>query len=112
MKAHATALRDHGIAVRQGVCFNYQPWRDAATGRDYVYASLIGNPSMIVQLDVAGPAPGLSPAAAVQWTAGPGLHDRRDTCWPPAPPAGSAASISPVGEILDHRQYRPLDLEH
>ncbi len=49
----ASDIRDHGIAVKKGVCFSLVTARDAETGRDYVYAGLIGFPSMVVQLDVA-----------------------------------------------------------
>ncbi len=47
-----TGLRDHGVALHKGVCFSYKPWRDAETGRDYVYAGIIGTSSLVVQLDV------------------------------------------------------------
>ena len=49
----ATDLRDHGVAVQNGYCRSLKPWRDAATGRDYIYAGIFTAPSLIVQLDVA-----------------------------------------------------------
>ena len=49
----ANDLRDHGIAVYSGACSSVNPWRDAATGRDYVYCGINGTPSLIVQVDVA-----------------------------------------------------------
>lgn len=49
----ASHLRDHGIAVRQGSCLCIRPWRDAETGRDYVYAGIISTSSLVVQVDVA-----------------------------------------------------------
>ena len=46
-------LCDHGIAVYSGACSSVNPWRDAATGRDYVYCGINSTPSLIVQVDVA-----------------------------------------------------------
>jgi hypothetical protein len=46
-------LRDHGIAVYNGGCLSCKPWRDAATGRDYIYCALISTTSLVVQIDVA-----------------------------------------------------------
>lgn len=48
----ANDLRDHGIAVRSGSCLSIKPWRDAATGRDYVYCGIISTSSLVVQVDV------------------------------------------------------------
>ena len=48
----ARDLRDHGVAVYNGACMSVNPWRDAATGRDYVYCGINGTPSLIVQVDV------------------------------------------------------------
>ena len=49
----AADLRDHGIAVYSGSMLSIRPWRDAETGRDYVYCGINGTPSLIVQVDVA-----------------------------------------------------------
>src|SRR5689334_14454492 len=46
-------LRDHGAPVHNGMCLSMRPWRDAATGRDYVYCGIISNTSLVVQIDVA-----------------------------------------------------------
>lgn len=50
--ARAGDLRDHGIAVYNGMCLSMRPWRDAATGRDYVYCGIISTTSLVVQIDV------------------------------------------------------------
>ena len=49
----ATDLRDHGIAVYSGSSLCARPWRDAETGRDYVYVGIISTSSLVVQVDVA-----------------------------------------------------------
>ena len=51
-KSIATDLRDHGIAVYSGACMSLKPWRDAATGRDYVYCGINSTPALVVQVDV------------------------------------------------------------
>ena len=48
-----TALRDHGIAVYNGHCRSFKAWRDAETGRDYVYCGILSTTSVVVQVDVA-----------------------------------------------------------
>ena len=53
MNAALVKLRDHGIAVHNGCCLSMKPWRDAATGRDYVYCGIISTTSLVVQVDVA-----------------------------------------------------------
>lgn len=45
-------LRDHGIAVHNGSCLSMKPWRDAASGRDYIYCGIISTTSLVVQVDV------------------------------------------------------------
>jgi len=52
MNAALVKLRDHGIAVHNGCCLSIKPWRDAATGRDYVYCGIISTTSLVVQVDV------------------------------------------------------------
>jgi len=49
----ATDLRDHGTAVYSGSMLSLRAWRDADTGRDYVYCGINSTPSLIVQVDVA-----------------------------------------------------------
>ena len=39
--------------MRSGSCLGVRPWRDAETGRDYVYCGIISTSSLIVQVDVA-----------------------------------------------------------
>ena len=53
MNASLASLRDHGIAVRNGSCRSFKTWRDAATGRDYVYCGILSTTSLVVQVDVA-----------------------------------------------------------
>ena len=48
----ATELRDHGVAVRNGWCRAFKPWRDPKTGRDYIYCGIFTTPALIVRLDV------------------------------------------------------------
>ena len=49
----ALDLRDHGVAVYNGYCRSLKPWRDPASGRDYIYAGIFTTPALVVQLDVA-----------------------------------------------------------
>src|SRR5579862_4336969 len=49
----ATDLQDHGIAVYNGACRAMTTWRDAETGRDYVYGAILSTTSLVVQIDVA-----------------------------------------------------------
>lgn len=51
ISARATDLCDHGIAVYNGSMRCVMPWRDARTGRDYIYASIFATPALVVQLD-------------------------------------------------------------
>lgn len=46
-------LRDHGVAVYNGTARSCKPWRDPATGRDYIYCGIFTTPGLVVQLDVA-----------------------------------------------------------
>ncbi|MCX5661618.1 MAG: hypothetical protein NTW19_18225 [Planctomycetota bacterium] len=48
----ATDLRDHGIAVHKGSTLCVKPWRDAATGKDYVYVGITTFPGLVVQVHV------------------------------------------------------------
>ena len=49
----ATDLRDHGVAVYNGWCRAFKPWRNPKTGRDYIYCGIFTTPALIVRLDVA-----------------------------------------------------------
>lgn len=46
-------LINHGIAVYNGHCRSFKTWRDAETGRDYVYCGILSTTSLVVQVDVA-----------------------------------------------------------
>ncbi len=48
----ASDLQDHGIAVYNGACHSMKAWRDAETGRDYVYSFINSALSVVVQIDV------------------------------------------------------------
>ena len=46
-------LINHGTAVYNGHCRSFRTWRDAETGRDYVYCGILSTTSLVVQIDVA-----------------------------------------------------------
>ena len=51
MNDSLTGLRNHGIAVYNGMCVSVKPWRDPRTGRDYIYCGINATPALIVQVD-------------------------------------------------------------
>ena len=45
-------LRDHGVAVHNGWCRAFKPWRNPKSGREYIYCGIFTTPALIVRLDV------------------------------------------------------------